>query len=522
MKRLWTLLIPLGMLTACEGDDLPDKSRQPDGELYHEMIQLGEKLDDPYTVANMRNALAALYPTKADRVDITLTDYYVRFLPAGEEQLAYLEAQGLYLVDHPVDYRILREGDYYHDPTIDEEEITWQYAVVGKDFDFPEDIRYEVLDECYLSENDPVTRSGSDIDWDAVEAESFRRTGNGDLYVPPTRASAEIPSGRITIVDPDCNGGKPFGVAGVMVVCNSFVRFDHTYTDRDGYYQMSKSYSSRPRYRLVFKNESGFSIGMNLVIIPASVSTLGTGGPEGIDYTVTAESEGKLFRRCAANNAAYEYLSRCTSTDLDILPPPSDLRLWLFRTLSSSSCVMLHHGAFVDRDELKRYLGSYSGILKTFLPDVTIGTEGRETYAGIYAAVVHELSHASHYAKVGNGYWTPYIDYIIKCYLLEKDAGYGSGNVSGAGYCELGEMWGYFMESTLYQDRYGGPIPSFGSSWWFHPEIFTYLYERGMSRSEIFRALKSSVTSRDDLREELISLYGERESLIEEVFGRYE
>ena len=363
MKRVWTLLIPLGMLVACESDDVPGKDRQPEGELYHEMIQLGEKLEDPYTVENMRNALAALYPTKAGRIDITLTDYYVRFLPENDAQLALLEEQGLYLVDHPVDYQILREGDYYHDPAVEEEAITWQYAVVGKDFQFPDGIRYEVLDECYLSENDPVTRAGSDIDWDAVEAESFRLTGNEDLYIPPTRGSGSVPSGRITIEDPDFSGGKPFGVAGVMVVCNSFVRFDHTYTDRDGYYQMSKSYSSKPRYRLVFKNEAGFSIGMNLVIIPASVSTLGKGGPEGIDYHVTAESEGKLFRRCAANNAAYEYISRCTATDLDILPPPADMRLWLFRKLDSSSCVMLHHGAFLDRGILKQYLSGYASLI---------------------------------------------------------------------------------------------------------------------------------------------------------------
>jgi len=523
MKKLWTLLlVPLCTLVACTGDDLPGgKSRQGEDGLFHEMIQLGEKLDDPYTVENMRNAVAAVYPTRSGRVDISVTDYYVRFLPRTEAQLDSLLARGLDLTDHPVDYRILREGDYYHDPAVDEEEITWQYTVVGKDFDFPDGITYEILDECYLSENDPVTRAGSDIDWDAVEEASFRLTGNGDLYVPPTKAGSAVPQGRITIEDPDFSGGKPFGVAGVTVVCNSFVRFDRANTDRDGYYQMTRSFSSNPRYRLLFSNKAGFSIGMNLVIVPASVSTLGKGSPEGIDYHVSPESEGKLFRRCVANNAAYDYISRCTAADLDILPPPSDIRIWMFRGLSSSSCTMLHHGAFVDRDALKQYLGGYAGLLKTFLPDLTIGTQDRETYAGIYTAVVHELAHASHFAQVGKNYWTSYIDYIIKCYLLEKDAGYGSGNLSGSGYCELGEMWGYFMENSLYQDRYGGPMPEFGGSWWFRPEIFAYLYERGMTRSEIFRALQANVTSRDDLKDQLIALYPEREELIDQVFARY-
>ena len=42
-----------------------------------------------------------------------------------------------------------------------------------------------------------------------------------------------------------------------------------------------------------------------------------------------------------------------------------------------------------------------------------------------------------------------------------------------------------------------------------------------MSRSEIFRALKPSVTSIDDLREELVTMFPEKESLIVQVFNRY-
>ena len=84
--------------------------------------------------------------------------------------------------------RIVREGDYYHDPGLSEEEITWQYAVVPKDFEFPTSIRWELLDECFISEHDPDTRSDG-IDWAAVEEEAFRLTGNGDLFVPQdTRA----------------------------------------------------------------------------------------------------------------------------------------------------------------------------------------------------------------------------------------------------------------------------------------------------------------------------------------------
>ena len=185
----------LALLTSCRQEGLPGpENRGGDGAvLSHGMIELGEKLDDPYTIGNMRRAVAKVYPTRAREIEIFPTDLYVRFLPRTEQQYARLQEMGLRLTDHPVDYRIVREGDYYHDPSVPEDAITWQYAVVGKEFEFPDDIRYEVLDECYISENDPVTRAESGLDWEAVEREAFQLTGNGDLYASPgTRLEGDV------------------------------------------------------------------------------------------------------------------------------------------------------------------------------------------------------------------------------------------------------------------------------------------------------------------------------------------
>lgn len=517
------LMLPV----ACQREEAPVMKGAGTADLStvnHGMIELGEKLEDPYAVEHMQEALTRLYPTRAEEIKITPTDLYVRFLPETEKEYAILQSLGLRLMDHPVDYAILREGDYYHDPALDEEAITWQYAVVGRDFAFPKDIRYEVLDECYISENDPVTRAESGIDWDAVEAEAFRLTGNEDLYAPvETRGGEEVfPSGRVTIEDPDAFGGKPYGLAGVMVCCNSFVKFATTYTDRDGYWQMPKKYSSTPRYRLVFKNAAGFSIGFNLVLIPASVSTLGTGPASGMDVHIDADSDAALYRRAIVNNAAYDYIARCDASDLDLQAPPKDLRIWIFRNLDSSSASMLHHGAFVDGNSLmKQYLGDYASLLKRFLPDITVGAKsGTGSFQDLYAAVGHEMSHASHFAQVGTAWWNEYINYIIRSYVQTGDA-YGDGTGTGAGYCEVGEMWGYFMESVLFKDRYGGGLPAVGVSSWFRPQILRYLYERGMTCSDLFRALKAGVTSRDDLMDTLVELYPDRESTLTQVFNRY-
>ena len=491
-------------------------------DLTHEMIVLGDRLENPYKTENMRKALKSLYPTKADRVDLRTTNLYVRFLPADEQEYDALTAAGVLLLDHPLDYDILVDGDWYHDPQVPDGNITWQYAVVPEDFDFP-DIRHEVIDECYIAEHDSGTRAGLGIDWEAVEREAYILTGNADrISQIPTKASAKvIPSGRITIVDEHANGGKPFGVAGVRVSCNSFVKFDHAYTDRDGYYTMSKEYSSDLRYRLVFKNEKGFSIGFNLVLLPASVSTLGKSGPEGIDMTITKEHDDKLFRRCVVNNAAYDYFSRCSSDDLGISQPPADLRIWLFHNLSASSAVMIHHGAVLESDLVRSYLGKFSELVQLFAPDITLGLDGKDEYRRIYSNACHELAHASHFAQVGTGFWNEYIRYIITSFVKTGGRTYGDGLSAGAGYCEIGEMWGYYLESRIYKDRYGGSFPTFGTSYWFSPQIFRYLDERGVTPSDIFAVLDSSVVSKSSLKDALMLAYPAKRDVIEQVFNRY-
>jgi hypothetical protein len=98
---------------------------------------------------------------------------------------------------------------------------------------------------------------------------------------------------------------------------------------------------------------------------------------------------------------------------------------------------------------------------------------------------------------------------------------YGDGTTEGAGYCEIGEMWGYYMESKMYKDRYGGAFPTFGTSYWFSPQIFRYLDERGLRCSEICEVLDQTVVSRSALKDALILSYPSKRDIVEQVFSRY-
>ena len=519
------MILPALLAASCVGRGLDVPGGEVDAEgmrIQHGMIVLGEQLEDPYSVENMTKALAAVYPTKADRVVLPATHLYVRFLPESDAQFRTLEQMGLQLLDHPMDYQILREGDYYHDPEVDEDRITWQYAVVEKDFVFPAGIRHELLDECYIPGEQPASKSDG-VDWAAVEREAFRLTGNADL-LPEAGSKAAAgtsgtPRGRITIVD--SVRGVPEGVKGVRVSCNCFVKFASAFTDENGNYEMDKSFTSNPRYRLVFKNTAGFSIGFNLLLVPASVSTLGKHEVEGLDYEVTEESDRLLFLRCAVNNAGYDYYRWCKADTPQVKTPPANLCIWIFSGLRASSTVMMHQGVLVDGSKLTEWLGEYASLIKIFLPDLTLGLKDSPRYAEVYAETIHELAHASHFMLAGKDYWDKYARFILTSYVTSGFVTYGVGTEEDHGLCEVGEMWAYYLQTSLYRERYGDTGRTFGLSYWFHPQILLQLEDRGLTARKIFQVLDDDVVDRDQFKKKLTSFYPEFKMDINQAFSRY-
>ncbi|MCQ2165400.1 MAG: hypothetical protein MJZ04_09530, partial [Bacteroidales bacterium] len=115
-----------------------------------------------------------------------------------------------------------------------------------------------------------------------------------------------------------------------------------------------------------------------------------------------------------------------------------------------------------------------------------------------------------------------YIMYVIKSYVTSMGTVYGSGTEKDAGYCEVGEMWGYFMQNSMIRLRYGALDRAHGTSWWFSPQILLYMEERGLTRGKIFRAMTSEVTDLSQLKQSLIDLYPEYAGMIGQAFERYD
>ena len=526
---LFAALAAAAVLTACSENgkflwERPGPEAHP--QLSHGMIVLGEQLPDPYSVDNMTKAFAAVYPAAAGRSPIQATDFYVRFLPRDSAQMRRLTDLGVQLIDHPLDYRILTDGDWYHDPSLPEDNYTWQYCVVPVDFEFPLDIRFERLEDCYLTEHDPATK-GDGFDWAAVEREAFRLTGNESMLTPLTKdgEGTFFPEGRITIMDPE-HSDEPVGVKGVRVCCNSFVKIATAYTDEDGHYKMGRSYSSDLRFYLQFKNMKGFSQGINNILLAASVSTLGTHPASGCTMTVNDGSDYSQFTRCVVNNAGYDYSKASEKAAGDIPPLPKDLRIWSLPLVSGSFYTMMHHGVLLETFEpLHAVLAELTIVARLAQPDAYLGLEGCSTYNDAYERAMLVFAQAGMYSQVGKNWWHEYVLSAVGsavfetlAEMLEKTA---EGIEAGA-QAEVVNTYSNYCRTVLYRRNYPDSQVIFESGKTGGTQLLMYLDERGLGLESIAQVFTADVTDMDILKQKLLSFFPRYKTSILEAFARYE
>lgn len=118
---------------------------------------LGKKMANPFTIDVMRIAINNLLAKKnrtmvgAKIEAITNpTHKYIRFKPANDDDVIALDALGYELSDVPLDQEIEDLGDWYHDPSVPVNEITYLYTVLPIGEPLPPGILATQLAELYL------------------------------------------------------------------------------------------------------------------------------------------------------------------------------------------------------------------------------------------------------------------------------------------------------------------------------------------------------------------------------------
>ncbi len=513
-------LLILGAIYGCQKEDeiLADKKLETFPVDTIGRIVVGKKLENPYSVNNMRKALESLKKKKLVKaedladIEINTTHLYVEIPTTDNTQLdMFVQDTSLELFNHPLDYDLPEEGSFYQDTSFTNYDPTWLYTVVPIERDLTL-VNHKILEECYLPNDEfveKVEKNKSKAEFlRLLEYEAYLITGNIKNTNGYNSKSRQWPSGRITVENTE---GSPEGLKKVKVRVHNFMRVDSDMTDEYGNYSMSKGFLTGVHYAVIFKNSKDFKIWGNWAFIAPAHYYMGWHSSSGENRLIKQNSGA--WKWGTVNNAVYAYYNLCES--YSIPTPPMDFRVWVCEkgdgTIQGNAAMLRRtYGlfGFSGHSKIINFFSKSIGfvissalscaMVNYALPDIgiSVNTSNVET-SDVYRTVFHECAHSSHWVKAGSYYWVQYINYIITY------GAYGNGTGVNAGYCGVGEMWGNYIGS-LFQREYFNYGTSFSWDWWYFEEEEDW-YNPGflkevdnisdITTSEIFDCLTSSTNT---------------------------
>lgn len=263
-KKYLPLLTTVLLFAGCSKEAPFETSPEPEPPAGQ--MVLGKKLENPYSVANMRKAYAALSPQTRAGSDlaeeqIVATHLYVKFMPETEEQenILMLDKE-LILYQYPLDYDIITYGQYV-DPSIPEGQPLHFYASVEVGKELPKGVKYEILEYLYIPDEydqneEPAinTRASYSLDESFIEAlvdKSLDLTGNSEPEVGLTRGSNKWrPAGYITYFDDVL--GQSIGMEGIEVKARRWFTTHKGIVNSSGYYSCDGTFKLRANYEFDF------------------------------------------------------------------------------------------------------------------------------------------------------------------------------------------------------------------------------------------------------------------------------
>lgn len=123
---------------------------------------------------------------------------------------------------------------------------------------------------------------------------------------------------------------------------------------------------------------------------------------------------------------------------------------------SPASLLIQYFAGVFDGENITNYPNLFN-MITGLLPDMTIRIpEAREPQfynSRLTQIAMHELSHASHYNRVGNMWW---LNFIVQTVTATPVSGNPYGDGSNWAYTEVGESWAEFLGTNFAMRRYPG------------------------------------------------------------------
>lgn len=360
------------LFTSCKKDHT-EATLTPSNEKSY-ATDVGIKLQNPYSVSNMQQALSNLLGNQKEARDSVFTShYYVKFMPHNDDELSLLKNDtSLHLYQYPLDYEIREGSTTFQDPLVPEGEPTFQYAAVEVDFVFPL-IDYEILERLFIPEQvigvDALVR----VSVDELVTEALRITDNLDKNEGPTDASNWRPAGTMKVWDDNYNSYVP--IQHLKVKARRWFTTHEGITNKDGYYSCNGTFKREANYSLQFER-------YDFEIRDSWLGTANINGPKKKgNWDLNMYNDEKEFWATIFRATSHYYYD-----DIHNLRRPPQNSFWntqlkLRAIYEANSSNGSHCAACL-------FLGLGSAI-KIYNPQ----NESR----AIYGTTIHEIAHASHW-----------------------------------------------------------------------------------------------------------------------------
>ena len=414
MKKLLFLLMIIGFY-ACSEDltdnvlpnqdkaankqEIMTRSAMLANESVEPTVKLGNKLENPYSVRNMKAAVRALKATGNIEIEVPEssihpTHLYIEFSPESKEQLDILKADTtIEFYSYPLDYELIGTGVFDTAGALEDTQVESLYASWPYGKTLPSNVPYSILEELYIPDenldDEPIDRKGM-VSSNFIEAlvdKSLELTGNIDTE-PETRASRYYPQGYIKAWDDIAQDYVPIG--GVKVRARRWFTTRVGYTDRNGHYLCRGDGFERPaNYSICW--ESNYWDIRDGSIVQAFYN-----GPKQRGYWNLNIGGGKSLRYATLTRALYHHFFGPYLFD----------KILTLRKIK----ICYRHKKGDERGHFK------TQALRGIQPDIVIYGEDaggwRPTY-GILETAFHELGHCAFFYRVnGRNAYKGYVDTI--------------------------------------------------------------------------------------------------------------
>jgi len=426
------------LFTSCYKENLnEDETKVEENVNYIKegSITLGKKLMNPYSLKNMQLAYNSLYKKKKLKESIVLspTHYYIRFLPSDSFEYNLLKSDtNLVLFSYPLDYEI-SEGEQYHDPSLPNYQITWQYTKVPVNYCFP-NIYYEVLDTLFMPMEINVDSSKlkskklfKDI-WDELLEESLILTNNLEKneHKIQLKGSKWNPSATIKVWDDLIKQYIP--LVGAKIRVRHFLHWDTELTDANGYAKL-ESFRYSVNYSIVWERA-------NWDIRDGWYVQAYYNGPKLKGHWELNIDGGKSIKYASIHRAAVRIFY--------------GENLGLPRPISYNTYV--HKICYIDDKGTGDY---WANVGNGLLPDIRI--YGKDPYTGddkstirIFRTTSHEFGHAIQCLLMGNiQFWQ------VSKIIYESWADAVEWAITNKEYNDLGLILPFYIQSDMdHQDTW--------------------------------------------------------------------